>query len=139
MHGATKNTNLRALMIGMFIWVVFAIFSNKIADLVIYKGIYKYYPIFSVWSYLLIVSFGAALIAGRIGRARGWVLGLILQGTITLGLIIFFLFSPNVKEDIKARDITFISAFFNNILKQIPWLMAAMIGGHLGEKTKKGN
>ncbi len=136
-----KKENLKkdiiATIIGILIWLFFSLFSHKIDDLIINKEFYKYYPLFSLWTYLLIVSLVASFFVGWIGKSRGWILGLNFQLIITLVLVLFFLFNTSVQEDLTEKGHNFANAFLRYITKQLPWFLSASVGGHLGEMIRR--
>lgn len=137
MQKVNLRRNLVAIVSGILIWLFFSLFSHKIDELIINRGFYKYYPLFSLWTYFIIVSFISSFFAGWIGKSKGYIIGLIMQFLITLGLILFFLFSSFVQENLQEESRNFNYAFLNYIFKQLPWFLSASIGGHLGEKRRR--
>ncbi len=126
-----------AIITGILIWLFFSLFANKIVDLVINKGFYKYYPLSSLWTYLFIVSLIAAFFVGWIGKSKGWTLGLIMQLIITLCFVLFFLFEPLVHLDIQEKGLNFANTFLRYVAKQLPCFLSAGVGGYFGEKIRQ--
>jgi hypothetical protein len=134
---SNKNKNFKAVIAGLFIWLLFALFSHKISQLIISKEYSKYFPLISLTSLALMVSLIAAFVAGIIGKAKGWILGCALQMVITLILVLYFIFSSSVRENIASTGVSFTNAFFLYLYRQLPWFVASIAGGYLGEKARR--